>query len=126
MLGKEDFVVIQALVRRGVYLCDIARQLGVHPKTVRRALERGEAPAGRRGKRAVKLRPYQAEVDRLLAEGVWNGVVILRELQARGYKGGVTILRDYIRPKRVLRGRVGRRCASKPPRASSYRATGVS
>ena len=34
MLGKEDLTVIQALVRRGVYLCDIARELGVHPKTV--------------------------------------------------------------------------------------------
>ena len=28
MLGKEDFMVIPALVRRGVYVCDIARQLG--------------------------------------------------------------------------------------------------
>ena len=36
MLRKEDFVVIQALVKRGVYVCDIARQLGVHPKTVNR------------------------------------------------------------------------------------------
>ena len=41
MLGSEDFIVIQALVQRGVYLCDIAQQLGGHPKTVRRALQRG-------------------------------------------------------------------------------------
>jgi IS30 family transposase len=34
MLGREDFMLIQALVKRGVYVCDIARQLGVHPKTV--------------------------------------------------------------------------------------------
>ena len=40
-------MVIQALVRRGVYVCDIARQLGVHPKTVSRALARGaRADAG--------------------------------------------------------------------------------
>lgn len=49
MLGQEDFMVIQALVRRGVYMCDIARQLGVHPKTVSRALARGGAPP-RRGR----------------------------------------------------------------------------
>jgi transposase len=30
-------------------------------------------------------------------------VVILRELQACGYRGGVSILRDYVRPKRVMR-----------------------
>jgi transposase len=34
---------------------------------------------------------------------VWNTIVILRELQARGYAGGVSILRDYVRPKRALR-----------------------
>jgi IS30 family transposase len=44
MLAPEDFMVIQALVKRGVYLCDIAGQLGVHPRTVRRALQRGGAP----------------------------------------------------------------------------------
>ena len=41
MLGLEDFMTIQALAKRGVYVCDIAAQLGVHPKTVRRALQRG-------------------------------------------------------------------------------------
>ena len=49
MLGLEDFMTIQALVKRGVYLCDIAEQLGVHRKTVSRAVKRGGAPAARRG-----------------------------------------------------------------------------
>jgi IS30 family transposase len=46
MLGLEDFMTIHALVKRGVYLCDIAAQLGVHAKTVSRAVKRGGAPAG--------------------------------------------------------------------------------
>ena len=45
MLGLEDFMTIQALVKRGVYLCDIAEQLGVHRKTVSRAVQRGGPPA---------------------------------------------------------------------------------
>jgi transposase len=49
------------------------------------------------------LDPWKPEIDRLLSEGVWNGMVILREIQAKGYAGEATILRDYIRPKRVLR-----------------------
>jgi transposase len=32
-----------------------------------------------------------------------NAVVLLRELQAKGYAGGISILRDYVRPKRALR-----------------------
>jgi transposase len=103
VLGLEDFMTIQALVKRGVYLCDIAEQLGVHPRTIRRALQRGGAPPRRGGRRGSLLDPYRPQVDQLLGEGVWNTVVILRELQTKGYAGGVSILRDYVRPKRALR-----------------------
>lgn len=70
MLGLEDFMTIQALGKRGVYLCDIAEQLGVHPRIVRRAVRRGRPPAPRRGRRGSVLDPYRAPVDQLLSEGV--------------------------------------------------------
>jgi transposase len=115
VLGKEDFMVIQALVKRGVYLRDIAQELGVHPKTVSRALRRGGPPAQRTGRRKRLLDPYRSVVDELLAEDVWNAVVIFRELQAKGYRGGISILRDYIRPKRALRaGRATVRFETEP------------
>jgi transposase len=117
VLGLEDFMMIQALVKRGVYLSDIAEQLGVHPKTVRRALDRGGPPARGRRRRGSRLDPYQAVVDQWLAEGGWNAVVIWRELQAKGYTGGVSILRDYIRAKRGLRaGRTTVRFETEPGR----------
>jgi transposase len=103
MLGQEDFMVIQALVRRGVYVCDIARQLGVHPKTVSRAIARGSAPRRTGRPRGSRLDAFKPQVDALLAEGVWNAVVIFREIQTRGYTGRLSILRDYLRPKRALR-----------------------
>src|SRR5574340_1272686 len=99
----EDFMVIHALAQRGLFLCDIAKQVGVHPRTVRRALDRGGAPAARPDRRGSRLDPYRADIDRLLAEDVWNAVVIFRELQAKGYTGQLSILRDYIRPKRTVR-----------------------
>ena len=105
MLRREDVMVIQALAKRGLYLCDIAKQVGVHPRTVRRALDRGDAPATRPRRRGSRLDPYRADIDRLLAEDVWNAVVIFRELQAKGYTGQLSILRDYIRPKRARRVR---------------------
>jgi transposase len=117
VLGLEDFVMIQALVKRGVYQTDIAEQLGVHPKTVRRALRRGGPPARTRQRRSTLLDPYLGTVDQFLVDGVWNAVVIWRELQARGYAGGVSILRDYIRPKRGLRrGRATVRFETEPGR----------
>ena len=103
MISKEDFAVIKSLDQRGVYQKDIAEELGVHPRTVSRALKRGGSPQRERKKRSSKLDAYKAKVDRLLSEGVWNTVVILREIQAEGYEGGRTILREYVHPKRVLR-----------------------
>jgi transposase len=115
MLSKEDFAVIKALKIRGVYQKDIAAQLGVHPKTVSRALQQNGAPPRQRKRRGSKLDAYKTMVDKLLAEGVWNGVVILREIQAAGYTGSRTILREYITPKRALRaGRATVRFETKP------------
>ena len=103
MISKEDFAVIKSLDQRGVYQKDIAHELGIHPRTVSRALKRGGSPQRERKKRSSKLDVYKAKVDRLLSEGVWNTVVILREIQAEGYAGGRTILREYVHPKRALR-----------------------
>jgi transposase len=103
MLRKEDFAMIKALDRQGVYLKDIAAELGVHPRTVRRALDRGSAPQPEHKHPGSKLDPYKPKIDHLLKQNVWNAMVILREIQAEGYPGGIALVRRYIEPKRVLR-----------------------
>ena len=47
MIRKGDYVQIQALAKAGVYQKDIAAKLGVHPKTVSRAIASGGAPGSR-------------------------------------------------------------------------------
>ena len=103
MLKKEDFAVIKALAGYGVYQKDIAEKLGVHPKTVSRALKRGSTPGKVRKAQVSKLERHKPTIDRLLSEGVWNAVVILREIQEEGYGGEISLVRKYIQPKRVLR-----------------------
>jgi len=104
MLKKEDWMEIKAKVEHGVYVKDIAAELGVHPKTVSRALKRGGTPSGKRpGARGSMLDSFKPAIDEMLKAGVWNGAVILRKLEEMGYRGKTTIIRDYIRPKRPMR-----------------------
>ena len=96
--------MIQNRINEGAYVKDIAAELKVSPKTVSRALKRGSAPTGKPGRPTTsKLDPFKPRIDELLARNIWNAHVILRELQAAGFKGSYTIVRDYIHPKRVLR-----------------------
>jgi hypothetical protein len=96
--------MIQERIRQGVYVKDVTAELEVHPRTVSRALKRGgSAPGQRPAARKSKLDRYKPVIDRLLAAGVWNAAVILREIQEQGYSGQASIPRDYIRPKRPLR-----------------------
>lgn len=115
MLSKEDFGMIKALNNQGAFIKDIAAELGVHPKTVSRALVRGSAPKPQRKRRGSKLDPYKAKIDKLLSENIWNAMVILREIQADGYTGEETLVRRYISPKRTLQpGRATVRFETEP------------
>lgn len=103
MITSEDYMTIKTLKKRGVYNTDIAAELKVHPRTVSRALKRQSAPVRTGRSKESKLAPYTAQIDALLGQGVWNAMVILREIQAAGYSGGITTLRLYIQPKRPQR-----------------------
>ena len=104
VLTEEDYWMIQERLDKGVYFKDIAAELGVHPKTVSRAVKRGGPPRRTRSReKHRKLSPFTAQIDALLADDVWNAKVIFRELQAQGYDGGYTVVREYVSPKRALR-----------------------
>ena len=112
MLTQEDYWMIQERLRQGVYRKDIAAELGVHPKTVSRAVARGGPPAvTRRRRRHTKLAPFVEQIDALLADNVWNARVIFLELQAQGYTGGYTVVREHITDGRECPGG-GKRCGA--------------
>ena len=104
MISRRDYMEIKTQRECGVYIKDIAADLDVSPKTVARALKRGSAPPGKRPKaRGSILDPHKRFIDSELEAGVWNAEVLLFKLKKRGYEGGITLIKDYIRPKRPLR-----------------------
>jgi transposase len=110
MLTPEEQAELQRLSREHIPIRAIARRLGRDVKTIRRALDRPPRPP-----EPSKLAPYQALIQAWCAQGL-RSPRILRELRARGYTGGATILKDFLQtlgPRRPPRP-VVRRFATEP------------
>jgi len=83
---------------------EIARTLAISRNTVRKYLRTPGLPAMKpRPPRPSKLDAFRDLVHRRLGEGIENCVVLLRELRAQGYRGGYSILKDHVRPRRLRR-----------------------
>jgi transposase len=103
---------------------EIQRRTGIHRDTIRRALASSEPPSyGPRPRRASKLDPYRAEIERLLAEAPnLSGVRIREEIEQLGYEGGKTILDELLRElrPRYLRPRTFQRTSYRPGELAQF------
>ncbi len=103
MLGVEQWAEIRRMKHvEGLSQREIHRRTGIHRDTIRRALAVPEPPSyGPRPRRASKLDPYRAEIERLLNdEPTLSGVRVREEIERLGYCGGKTILDDLLRELR--------------------------
>jgi transposase len=87
----------------GVSIKEIARRTGRDRNTVRRALRSAQPPRYERRPGPSKLDPFKEEIHRLLGEDPKLPGQRIRELiEPLGYRGGKTILDDYLREVRPL------------------------
>jgi transposase len=91
-----------------VSISAIARKTGRDRKTIRKIIQAGQSgtgdkPARRRRKKGVKLARFEGYLKQRIAGGVLNTRKLLRELKARGYRGGLTQLILYVQPYRTSR-----------------------
>jgi transposase len=102
VLQVEEWIIIRALARQGVSQLEIARRTGRDPKTIRKVLhaDRPSITPRPAPPRPAKLAPFQDYLVQRTAAGCWNAVVLADELRAQGYQGGLTRLRDFLRPLR--------------------------
>jgi transposase len=95
-LRREHFV-------RGVAIKELARRYGVDRNTVRRALRSDAPPRYERAPAGSKLDPFKDEIHRLLAtDSTLTGVRVRELIEPLGYRGGKTIVDDYLREVRPL------------------------
>ncbi len=107
MLRSRTVNSIHDLVAQGYSIYHIARTLGVARNTVRKYL-RGAPPPAVRPPRPSKLDPFKAQIRRWVTEDhLTNCETMLERLQALGYTGSISILKDFVHPLRPARA--GRR-----------------
>ena len=106
VITKEVFVEIQLLKKHGFSLRQIAKEVGCAVNTVRRQLAEVDMPKYiRQVRRPTKLAPYEGylRARQEAARPLWiPATVLMREIQARGYLGGYSQLRAWMRTLRPI------------------------
>ncbi len=103
MLRSKTVHTIRELAAQGHSIRTIAVETGIARNTVRKYL-RGTPEAAPRPRRGSKLDPFKPQIrqwvtqDRLL-----NCETILERLQSQGYRGSISILKDFVQPLRPPR-----------------------
>lgn len=101
VITNEVYMEIEVLRKHGFSLRRIAAEVGCAVNTVRSHLAAGQAPKyERQKKRPSKLSPYEAYLRerQTSAHPLWiPATVLLREIVAQGYRGGISQLRSFLR-----------------------------
>lgn len=92
--------MIQVMYNQGYSKKRIARELGISINTVRKYIKSDSSPCySARAPRAMKLDPYRQYIKQRIADSNPHWVpatVIFREIKAKGYDGGISMLRRYM------------------------------
>ena len=83
--------------RQRLTITQTARALGLDPRTVAAWAARSRFEPRRSRPRGSVLDPFKPGITRLLDTHPYSAQQIFQRLREEGYRGGVTILRDYVR-----------------------------
>jgi transposase len=96
MVNLETWMEIRELYQRGLSQSQIARQLGLDRKTVRKYLHQPPQGYPLRPRRVAKVDPYRSYLRERWEQGVHNARKLWGEIQQRGYPGGYTQVRRLL------------------------------
>src|SRR5215831_1252529 len=103
MIDQRTIFEIHRLAHEGLSMRKIARTLGITRRTAHKYLDEPN-PARPILHRPSMLDPFQEAIDRLLQiDPKASAVVIRQRLEAQGFTGGLTIVRNHLRQVRAPR-----------------------
>ena len=107
MLNSDNFFTLKELHKQGLSNSEIARQTGCNRKTVSKYVNAKVPPVSKkRSLKASKLDAYKEYIIQRLNSDPLTASRIYREIQAMGFSGKYTIVKDFVRqnrPKAVSR-----------------------
>ena len=108
---------IRELRTSGLSITAISQMTGYDRKTIRKHLLNATSKReyGPRPPRLGKLDDFKPYIQERLQAGVWNAVVLLREIRERGYAGGYGTVKEYLQPQREAARTVAVRRFETPP-----------
>ncbi len=95
--------MIRDMREKGMSVSEIAKQLGIDRKTVRRYMNNEKVPRPSHRKRKSKLDPVRPIIKMLIDKYNLSAVRILEEIRRWGYTGSMTILKEYCKTLRKER-----------------------
>lgn len=101
MLKQEEIMLIKIMHQQGYSKKAIARKLGLSVNTIRKHIRAdGQIKYSRRPPKATKLSPYYQYIKQRVQNTQLNPIpatVIFQEVNAMGYTGSLTTVRNYVR-----------------------------
>lgn len=120
---KRRFEAITNLKNEGIGIDAIARQLGLARETVRRfyyASSVDELLGAPRAGKPTMLDKFAVHLHERFNDGCTSAAALYEELQALGYRGSYSSVRDYLRPLHTIGAAPARRQVPKVRRITSW------
>ena len=104
MIDYETFCRVRHLrEKEGLTIVQIAQEVGRNTKTISRWLAKEHYQPKMQSEKTSKLEPYKGQVIDMLHQHHYSITQVFQRLFQQGYKGGRTILREFIRQIRPKR-----------------------
>jgi len=107
MIDYVTYCRIHALKGEKLKAGQIAKDLGLHPETVARWLKETSYTPRKSPRRQSLLDPFRDTVTRMINTHDYSAMQIHKRIREAGYKGGYTIVKEFVRKVR-------------PPRSTPY------
>ena len=116
MIRSGLILMIREKANSGQSSYSIGKELGISKNTAKKYADGHSDQHQLKGrKKPSKLDPFKAVIDKMIANGIFNCVVIYERLQELGYIGGITIIKDYVKDMRPARSSPAAKRYETPP-----------